>query len=450
MAGIGSRFVSFVKTYTEHFKSYRHDVSDKARQYACGLMQAGSRKNMDRMAEVVPESNSRNLQQFLCHSKWSHREVIDHVAQDVDGLLGDKRNTSLLIDESGYIKQGKGSVGVSRQWLGRFGKVDNGQVAVFAALAKGRYVAPVDVRLYLPREWANDPKRCEQAGIPVEEQKFRTKIELALELVQHGQKNGLRYGWVGADAGYGKGPGFCLSLDKMGETFCVDLHSDFRVYLEDPKPYLPQKVSKRGRPFTKYKSDQEGIEVRDIVKSLPAQRWKKMTLRKSSRGVLRVRACRIMVYIWDGESDEAKLWTLIATEALDGNSDTKISLSNAPKTTTLKRLAWMQRQRFWIERTFEDAKSECGMADYQVRKWSAWHHHMALVMMAMLFMLSEKISHEETYPLLSCADIENMLAHFLPRRDVTEEEVIFQLEKRHRQRQKAMESHARCQEIMLE
>ena len=99
--------MSFVDTYTEHFQSYRHDVSDKARQYACGLMQSGSRKNMDRMAEVVPESKSRNLQQFLTHSKWNHRDVIDHVAQDVDKFLGDHRNACLLIDESGFEKQGK-------------------------------------------------------------------------------------------------------------------------------------------------------------------------------------------------------------------------------------------------------------------------------------------------------------------------------------------------------
>lgn len=306
-------------------------------------MQGGPSKNMDRMAEVVPESKSRNLQQFLTHSKWNHRDVIDHVAQDADGLLGGP-SACLLIDESGFAKQGKESVGVSRQWLGRFGKVDNGQVAVFGALSDGFYVAPVDVRLYLPQKWTDDPERCERSGIPDEEQIFRTKIDLAEEIVQHARDNGLHYGWVGADAGYGKGPGFCLTLDVM-----------------------------------------------------------------------------------------------------DDNSDIKISLSNAPKGTTLKRLGWMQRQRFWIERTFEDAKSECGMADYQVRKWRAWHHHMALVMMAMLFMLSERISHEETYPLLSCADIENLLAHFLPRRDVTEEEVIFQLEERHRQRQKAIESHARCQ-----
>ena len=445
MRDVGNRFMSFVDTYTGHFQSYRHDVSEKARQYACGLMQAGSRKNMDRMAEVVPESRSRNLQQFITHSKWNHRDVIDHVGQDVNKLLGDERNACFLIDKSGFAKQGKMSVGVSRQWLGRLGKVDNGQVAVFGAVANGQYVAPVDVRLYLPEKWVSDLKRCERACVPESERKFQTKIELALEMVRHARETGLRYGWVGADAGYGKGPGFCFALEAIGETFVVDVHSDFHVYLKDPKPYLPEKVDHCGRRFIKYQSEQESIEVQDLVKSIPERSWKTMTLRKTTRGVLRVRICRMKVYVWDGESEKVHCWDLIVTKSLGSNPDTKISLTNASERTPLKRLGWMQRQRYWVERAFEDAKSECGMADYQVRKWTAWHHHMALVMMAMLFMLSERIHHKDTYPLLSCADVEELLARFLPRRDVSQEEVIAQLEHRHRQRQKAIESHARCQ-----
>jgi SRSO17 transposase len=440
--------MSFIGTYAEHFRSYRHDVTEKARQYACGLMQAGSRKNMDRMAEVVPESNSRNLQQFLTHSKWDHREVMDHVAQDVNQLLGDDDQAGLLIDESGFAKQGKRSVGVSRQWLGRLGKVDNGQVAVFGVLAKGHYAAPVDVRLYLPQEWTEDPKRCQEAGVPEEERRFQKKTELALDMVKQARRKGLRYGWVGADAGYGKGPGFCLALDEMGETFIVDLHSDFRVYVEDPKPYLPQKVNQTGRPFTNYRSDQTALEVKALMNSVPGQQWKTVTLRQTTRGGLRVRICRLEVYVWDGESEEVKSWTVVITKSLGKNSDTKISLTNAPKEVKLKKLGWMQRQRYWVERAFEDAKSECGMADYQVRKWSAWHHHMALVMMTMLFMLSERIHHQDPYPLLSCADIEELLAHFLPRRDLSEEEIILQLEQRHKQRQKAIDSHSRCQKII--
>ena len=107
------------------------------------------------------------------------------------------------------------------------------------------------------------------------------------------------------------------------------------------------------------------------------------------------------------------------------NFNQPISLTNASKHTTLRLLGWMQRRRYWVEHVFEDAKIECGMADYQGRKWSAWHHHMALVMMAMLFMLTERIHHKDIYPMLSCSDIEQLLARFLPRRDVTKEEHFF-------------------------
>ena len=176
--------MSFVKSFSHHFRSYRHDVTERARQYASGLMQAGARKNMDRMAEVVPDSKSRNLQQFLTHSRWDARGVIDHVACDANTCLGDEKRAGLLIDESGFAKQGPMSAGVSRQWLGRLGKVDNGQVAVFGVLSKDRFAIPVDVKLYLPKKWTDDPKRCEKAGIPENERVFRTKEQLALEIAE--------------------------------------------------------------------------------------------------------------------------------------------------------------------------------------------------------------------------------------------------------------------------
>jgi SRSO17 transposase len=434
--------MSFVKSYSKHFVLSTRDVSDKARQYGRGLMQAGARKNMDRMAEVVPDAKSRNLQQFLTHSSWDARAVIDHVADDVNDLLGDSKRTGLIIDESGFAKQGKMSVGTSRQWLGRLGKVDNGQVAVFGALASDRFVSPVDVRLFLPKDWTRDRKRCEKAGVPKDKRKFHTKIELARQIVEHARENGLNFGWVGADAGYGKGPGFCISLEQLSETFMIDVHSDFFVYMENPSPHIPTKKSKIGRPFKNYRTDKKSKGVGEIVSSIPQCDWKLMELRDTTRGRLKVRAWREPVYIWDGKSAEVYRWHLIATRSVGSNSDIKISITNAPESTPLKRMAWMQRQRFWVERTFEDAKSECGMADYQVRKWSAWHHHMALVMMSMVFMLSEKIKHKDAYPLLSCADIEDLLAHFLPRRDITKNEVIRQMEERHRQRTKAIISHS--------
>jgi len=411
-------------------------------------MQAGSRKNMDRMAEVVPESKSRNLQQFLTHSKWDARSVIDHVAHDANELLGDNHKAGLLIDESSFAKQGPMSVGVSRQWLGRLGKVDNGQVAVFGVLSNGRFATPVDVKLYLARKWTDDPGRCAKAGIPQTEQVFRTKEQLALEIVSHARQNGLEFGWIGADAGYGKGPGFCLELDRMGERFVVDLHSDFPVYLEDPKPYLPEKTSSRGRKFVRFQTDATSHEVKNVVEALGLSKKNITRLRDTTRGPLNVRALRLPVYVWDGQSSQAQRFFVIATQTLGTKPQTKISLCNAPEKVELKTIALMQLQRFWVERAFEDAKSECGMADYQVRKWSAWHHHMALVMMAMLFMLDERMRHEHSYPLLSCSDVEELLSRFLPRRDVTKQEVINQLECRHRKRLQAIQSHTRNSELI--
>ena len=143
-------------------------------------MQAGSRKNIYAISEVVPDTDNRNLQQFITHSKWSAREVLDHVARDADELIGDRSDAALILDESGFAKQGKMSVGASRQYLGRLGKVDNGQVAVFGILAEGRFATAIDTRLYLPKEWTDDAQRCDKAGIPQSERVFKTKSQLAL------------------------------------------------------------------------------------------------------------------------------------------------------------------------------------------------------------------------------------------------------------------------------
>jgi len=412
-------------------------------------MQAGARKNMDRMAEVVPDCNSRNLQQFLTHSKWDARDVINHVAQEANELLRDSQHTGLLIDESSFAKQGKESVGVSRQWLGRLGKVDNGQVAVFGVLAKDHYTVPVDVKLYLPKTWTDDPSRCEKAGIPESERSFCTKDELAIDIVDNARQNGLRFGWVGADAGYGKGPGFCLELHRRNHLFVVDVHSDFSIYLEEPKP-VSTVTSKRGQQPNHWKTDEDRFDVEWLVNGISLKNQPVITLRDTTRGRLTVKSVRLPVWVWDSNSGQGHRFFLLVTQTVGESSQTKVSLCNASEAMDQKTLAWMQFQRYWVERAFEDAKSQCGMADYQVRKWSGWHHHMALVMMAMVFMLHERMCHQETYPLLSCSDIEELLSRFLPRRDVCQREVIRQLEYRHRQRQSAIESHTRKKNLAVE
>ena len=430
-------------SYAEHFISYRRDVSEKARQYASGLMQAGSRKNIYAISEVVPETDERNLQQFITHSKWSTREVLDHVARDADELIGDTTDAALIIDESGFAKQGKMSVGASRQYLGRLGKVDNGQVAVFGVLAKGRFATAIDTRLYLPKEWTADPQRCNRAGIPESEQVFKTKNQLALEIVEQARRNGVRFGWVGADAGYGSGPDFLFALEDGGHNFLVDVHKSFMVYEIDPQPTIPPEPSSKGPKARRKITGKKGLSVEELVESYSLKDWKICNVRETTRGSLKLRVLRKSVDVWDKQSEQARRYELLVTENMDGE-DRKYSLTNLNPSTSTRRLSWMQRQRYWVERCFEDGKGQCGMADYQVRLWNAWHHHMALVMMAMLFMLTEKLQMKDQCPLLSCADIEKLLAAFLPRKDASPEQVYSHMKRRHEMRRRAIESHAKC------
>lgn len=156
----------------------------QAQSYLSGLIQA-TRRNVERMAEVVPGTNTQALHHFLSHSPWDPRPVMDQVARDVDALLGGNQDSCLLLDETCFAKKGNHSVGVARQWCGLQGKTDNCQVAVFAALVRGRFVGLLDTELYLPKEWTQDRERCEAAGVPEERQALKTKPQLALEIVEH-------------------------------------------------------------------------------------------------------------------------------------------------------------------------------------------------------------------------------------------------------------------------
>jgi SRSO17 transposase len=163
-------------------------------------------------------------------------------------------------------------------------------------------------------------------------------------------------------------------------------------------------------------------------------------LRDSTRGKLTVEALSQRVWLWNNEETAAHCWHLIVRREIGAPNEIKFTLSNAAPETSLERLGFMQGQRFWVERSFQDGKSTCGMADYQVRRWSGWHHHMAMVMIAMLFMAEERAAQQASEPLLSCADIVALLKHFLPQAAVTREDAIAQMRFRHRQRQASIDA----------
>lgn len=433
------RYRTFSERFSSRFLSKTRSVAEQASQYLSGLMQSVKR-NMERMAEVVPESDEQSLHHFLSNSPWDERAVMDQVAGELNKHLGNSDESALYIDESAFKKQGKKSVGVARQWNGRLGKVDNSQVGVFAALGRGDRVGIVDARLYLPQEWTNDPHRCRNAKVPDDEIVPKTKIDLAIEMVRRARCLGLNYQWIGMDGFYGQSGELLRVLDQEGETFVADVHSDQRIYLCDPEPYLPEKASSRGRKPTRYQSNAADISVSRWVKQQPESAWARHILRDASKGELRVETLHRRVWLWDKKESQAHCWHLIVRREIDSPQTIKYSLSNASPSTSKLKLARMQGQRYWIERAFQDAKSNAGMAHYQARNWPAWHRHMALVMMAMLFMLEEREALKNDFPLLSCYDIQVLLAKTLPNRQCDEKEIIRQMEYRHKKRLASIKS----------
>jgi SRSO17 transposase len=401
------------------------------------------RKNMERMSESVPDCDEQSLQHFISNSPWDASVVFQQIGRDADAIIGHDADTCLIVDETGFKKAGQKSVGVARQWLGRFGKVDNGQVGVFLALNCREKATLTDGRLYLPECWTNSKQRMKQAGVPDERHRHTKKTELALDMIEAARERHSSHQWIGADGFYGNDPWFLRQLDQLGETFVIDVHSDQTVYQDDPQPYVPRKNAARGRKPSRLKTHHKPLSVSAWVNQQPEKAWKLVLVRHSTKGFIKVWAQTARVWLWDGKEKHAHQWQLIVTRDRNSKNSLKYSLSNAPEDISLDRLAFMQRQRFFVERALEDAKSTCGMADYQVRGWTGWHHHMAMVMLALLFMLKIKVKYGDSYELLSSNDIRELLHHFLPKRAISKEEVLRQMQVRHRKRQNAILHHSK-------
>jgi len=401
---------------------------------------------MERMAEVVPSSDDQRLQHFASQSPWSHTELFDHVGRDVDALLGGGPDTCLIIDESAVAKKGDCSAGTARQWDGRRGKVDNCQVGVFSALACRDEVTLTGARLFLPKAWIADPARCKKAKIPPVEQVFRSKAQIALELVRHSRRQGRRFSWVGLDGGYGKEPWLLRALQADGERFVADVHCDQRIYLEDPEPKVPLWEGGRGRPHTKRVAAVDPVRVDAFARQQPAAAWTRVEIRDSTKGMLTVDVLHRRVWVWDGEEPHAHCWHLIVRREIDAPTEIKYTLSNTTEDTPTQRLVFQQAQRYWVEHALRNAKSEAGLDHYQLRSWLGWHHHMAMVTLAMLFLFEVRRENKELLPLISCHDVVEVLKVTLPKRNVTLETIYEQLLERHRRRAAATASARRKQE----
>jgi len=425
---------SFVREVADCFKTKSANSTELACRYVGGLLTETRRKNMERMDErlghddALGGDNYQATQQFISTSPWDESLLYSRIAARAQERLGGTGDAVLTIDESSMTKKGRASVGVSRQWNGRLGKQDNSQTGVYSALNCGNRVCLTGSRLFLPKEWINDPERCRKAGVPEARlaQGYLTKIDHARELIGEALANGLEFGCVAMDAFYGRDSTLRRFMEERGLIYCVDVPANARVFVRDP--------TQKERPKPMGAATQSVAELAAATLNNRQRPLTRITLRPGDDGDVEGQVGAVRVWEWtEGEASPVELWLLIR-QMPDGSL--KLSLCNAGKSTPLRRLAGWQAARFYVERCFQDAKSHCGMAQYQARGWVAWHHHMALVALAVLFQMQERMSGNALLPGLTAADIMELMEWALVQRP-SEADLIARITRRHEKRQRS-------------
>jgi len=406
----------FLSKFNKLFVVHRRDNICKAHSYLLGLLKCEkNHTNMERMVEQVPDQAYHQYHNFLSESKWDYLPVNNTTALETSALLESckaksGKPTGYIVDESSHLKKGKESVGVARQYAGVSGKVDNCQVAVYSSLCNEDNVSIIDVKLFLPEQWTQDKERCDKAGIPESEQVFKTKPQLALEMIKSDKKLGVQFDWIGGDGLYGHNTELTHGLDAEGLFYVLDVHKDELFYLEKPTLCIPLKKSKKGRTPTNLKADKPTCRIDNYYQGLSEEQWEKVKIRRTTKGWKYVLVHTVAVWHWNGKEENARQRTLVITRTLDKKPKVKFSFSNGElEEYTKEEYAYFQCSRYWVERSFDDAKNELGLSGYQIRKWNAWQHHQSLTMMACLYMLNLKIDRKPECQLMSLRDTRIMI-----------------------------------------
>jgi len=442
-------FEQFHQQFAPHFTSATRTMSQQAKQYIHGQLTCQQRGNLWAFEKNVPNAKSQSMQHFITHSPWKDEPLLDDINQAVVTRIGDEVHGAIHIDESGFPKSGEMSVGVARQYCGRLGKVDNCQMGVFLGYTQAHHRILLDRRLYLPQKWSTDNARRKTCGVP-KDVEFQTKAQQGLELVRVAQKRKIPYAFIGFDCHYGQQPWLLQTLESEYQTYIADIPCDTRVWLECPVVEIPKRKGNRGPIPTQPKvaeNQPAPIAVRDLFPRLDASTGKRVFIRETERGPLWVKMWAIRVYPVRDELPGPQTWLIVRCDESTG--DIKYQFSNATAETSFERLAYMSHSRFWMERAIEDAKGQAGMADYQLRSWNGWHHHMTMTILAMLFLLVLHLDWKPKASNLTLCDVREILLVVLPKRTFNASEILLWIEKKHKARLSARYSHARCRKHRL-
>ena len=398
-SSVESRFARYADVMVETLG--HADRATPARWYLQGLMLPGQRKSVEPMAARVHPQDVRSAHQSMHHlvadSEWSDAALLAAVAREVVPVLSHAGRVPCcwIIDDTGVRKYGTHSVGVARQYCGQLGKTDNCQVAVSLSLATVEGSVPLAYRLYLPREWADDPERRRRAGVP-EEIAFATKGELAWAQIEAALAAAIPRGPVLMDAGYGDEAALRDRLTAHGLSYAVGVRSPTAVWWSAHQPAsVPVKRGKqgRGRPRSRVRRDatHQPISVRALALALPATSYRLVTWRHGTTAARSSRFARVRVRAAHADHPRAEEWLLV--EWPTGEPEpTHYFLSTLPATLSCRALVATVKLRWRIERDYLELKQEVGLGHYEGRNWRGVHHHASLCIAAYGFLMLERLA----------------------------------------------------------
>ncbi len=377
--GCRDHITGFLKRYLPLF--YREEQRKHAMAFVRGLLSGLERKSVEPIAAQagVPR---KDLQLFVGAGGWDDEAVAAEMRRHVREELAEDDGV-IVLDPSSFPKKGAHSCGVARQWCGRLGKKENCQLGVFLAYVSSKGHAPLDRRLYLPREWVDDPTRREACHVPADVT-YRKTWEIASATCPTASgPDGVPHKWVVGDDEFGRASEFRAALRGDGERYVLDVPCNTNVRdLDGRRP--PRKKAhggaKRKVPF---------VRVDTWARKLPADRWTRLTVRDGAKGPLEVEAvsARVCAKHLRRIGPEERL---LVIRTVGPQPDWTYSMSNAPPETPLVELVRARSCRHRVEEVFQQAKGEVGLAHYEVRSWVGWHHHITLALLALWFLVLER------------------------------------------------------------
>lgn len=371
----------------------RREQREWSALYLCGQLSNLERKTLEPIVMAfwgAEDPNAmRGLQQFISQGTWPAGKLILRLQDLVAESLGDPDGV-VIVDGSGFPKQGQHSVGVARQYCGAVGKVTNSQEGVFLVYASRQGYAFLDERLYVHESWFGDElrKRWSECDLP-EDLRFQTEPELALDMLQTLVWRGvLPFRWVAADAHFGEIPTFLDSVDALGKWYLIEVPCDTRVWERTPTVEPPGR-GVLGRPRTQPRVSRNAPrprELRELAAHLPRAAWSRHLIKEGSKGPLVADFAFLRATTIRDGLPGPRVWVIFRRHR-GTDPDLKFYLSNAPTTCPRSEFIRVSGLRWPIETALEEGKGEVGMDQFETRSWVSWHHQMGHAFMAHLFLM---------------------------------------------------------------